>query len=235
MCLRGWISDSGEQMTFCGPLEVTFTRYRSHFPSLFHLGQWMCREALREDVKDFHKLFIWRRNKSVMTTLFHILEPLLSLSYMQSDDWTYLERIVNQTSNLFFCLHGTLAFNNTSKRNLVRAGLPVENKQNYFFHLLLEELMFSQTIVLTLTRWLTTAVQWLLQPLLSQREDFLAHWSWKQKNKNKKIVQYFYLYSLLLQRIIYSWAAVLTFGAADRCKSLWCPESFSQCSEWWKM
>lgn len=66
MCLRELISDSGEQRTSSGPVDVIFTRYRSHLPSLFHLGHWMWSEALTEVFKDFHKLFIWRRNQYVM-------------------------------------------------------------------------------------------------------------------------------------------------------------------------
>ena len=51
---------------------------------------------------------------------------------------THSECVVNQTSNLFFCLHGTFTFHDTSEGHLIRVGLAFENKQTYLFHLLLE-------------------------------------------------------------------------------------------------
>lgn len=62
MCFRELISDSGEQRMSSCPLAVILTRYKSHFPSLFNFGHWMCSEALTEGFKDFHKLFICRNN-----------------------------------------------------------------------------------------------------------------------------------------------------------------------------
>lgn len=74
MRLRGLISDCGEQTTFCCPFEVIFTRYRSHFPSLFDLGHWTCSEVLTA-LAVFHELLIWGRSRRAPTVLFHQLKP----------------------------------------------------------------------------------------------------------------------------------------------------------------
>lgn len=65
MCLTGLISDWGVQTMSCGPVDVMLTRYRSHFPSLFHLGHWMCSDALTEDS---HKLVICRETSVISYT-----------------------------------------------------------------------------------------------------------------------------------------------------------------------
>lgn len=131
MCLRGLISDSGEQrISSLPPLTVTFTRYRSHFPFLFDLGQWMCSDALTDDARDFNKLFIWWKKKSIPFCLPISCEKNTMTEILK----TYFECIVNQTSNLLFCLHGAFSFDNTSKRHWIRADFSKEGKQTFWFH-----------------------------------------------------------------------------------------------------
>lgn len=73
---------------------------------------------------------VYLKEKSI--SLFHDLNPYDG-SELGSDEWTYSERIFDQTSDLFFCLHGAFTLHNTSKWNLVRPGFPVQNKQIYWF------------------------------------------------------------------------------------------------------
>lgn len=41
---------------------------------------------------------------------------------------TYFECVVDQTSNVFFSIHGAFSFHITSKQHWMRAGFPEEDK-----------------------------------------------------------------------------------------------------------
>lgn len=123
MSLRELTSDSGEQRISCGPVEEILTRYRSHFPSLFHLGQWMCREAL---AGDSHKLFICGiKHQAAVLSSTDVSRPQLG--------GTHFECEVNQTSDLLLRLHGTFTLHKASKGDLIRPGFSVRNSQEYDF------------------------------------------------------------------------------------------------------
>lgn len=163
MSWRELTSDSGEQRISCGPEEEILTRYRSHFPSLFHLGQWMRREA---SAGDFHKLFICGIKRRAAVLLWTDVNALMIFKIPRLGG-THSEHEVNQTSDLLLRLHGTFTLHKASKGDLIRLGFSVEDSQKYFHTPdSSATLIVSKQWFHTLTHWLTVEIQWWYLSLL---------------------------------------------------------------------